>query len=282
MSDYREYENGVADVLAFLAGDTATVERNIKLRGRRSGRLRQIDVLVRGRIFGMAEATMMVECKKWATRVDIKAVESFLGMVQDVGADVGLMMTTKGATAGAHERARQERGVRLEVMSLEELRAWSPPGSVTMTYRLPADRRVEAQRTLRNAGFRVAPDTGYPATGDTVVLSVLRHYGTRHPSAEAQRAEMDYCEVALREIGIEPVHVATGITVSGGTPGHRWLEVAVDGHPIGLKVLAATEDEAEEQLNSVAAELTTQFGVPRTSLSVIRPDGWPIQGIFGL
>lgn len=36
MSEYRDYENGVADVLAFLAGDSATVERDARLPGRRS------------------------------------------------------------------------------------------------------------------------------------------------------------------------------------------------------------------------------------------------------
>jgi hypothetical protein len=37
---------------------------NVRLPGRRSGRKRQIDVLVRGRIFGMADANLIVDCKR--------------------------------------------------------------------------------------------------------------------------------------------------------------------------------------------------------------------------
>ena len=46
------------------------VERNARLLGRRSGRQRQIDVLVRGRIFGMADATLTVDCNRQALQAD--------------------------------------------------------------------------------------------------------------------------------------------------------------------------------------------------------------------
>ena len=153
-SEYRDYENGVADVLAFLAGDSAAVERNVRLPGRRSGRGRQIDVLVRGRIFGMTDATLIVDCKRRRSPVDVKAVEAFIGMVEDVGADVGMLMTTAGSTRTARERARAERGLHIKLMTLEELMAWRPPGTVTTTYRLPIDRRADAAKALRNVGFR--------------------------------------------------------------------------------------------------------------------------------
>ena len=67
VSEYRDYENGVADVLAYLAGESATVRRNVRLPSRSAGRPRQIDVLVTGRIFGMADATLVVDCKRWGT-----------------------------------------------------------------------------------------------------------------------------------------------------------------------------------------------------------------------
>lgn len=64
-------------------------------------------------------------------------------------------------------------------MSLEELMRWSPVGTVTTTYRVPADRQTGAERVLRNAGFRVAPDVGFPVGAGEVVLNVIRHYGTK-------------------------------------------------------------------------------------------------------
>lgn len=281
MSEYRDYENGVADVLAFLAGDSAAVERNARLPGRRGGRPRQIDVLVRGRIFGMADATLIVDCKRRRSPIDVKAVESFIGMIEDVGADVGMLMTTAGSTATARERARAERGVRLEVMTLQDLMAWSPPGTVTTTYRLPADRQTDAEKALRNAGFRVAQTTAYEAAPDEVLLNVIRHYGTRRPSGEVQERHMAECDAALRAIGVDHLQAAHGITMSGGTPGHRWLTVAVYGVPAGLKVVALTEDEAEEELDHVAPVFSAQ-GIPREALSVIKPDGWPFPNLFGL
>jgi hypothetical protein len=280
VSEYRDYENGVADVLAFLAGAAATVERNVRLHGRRTGKHRQIDVLVRGRIFAMADAMLIVDCKRWAKPIDVQDVESFLGMAEDVGADVAFLMTTKGATSGAQARASQERGVRLEVMSLEELRAWSPSGTVTATYRLPADRKAASEKALRNAGFRVSPDSGYPATDAEVVLVAFRHYGTRHPSGEVQRDHTERCEATLRKIDIKPMLVAHGVTIAGGTPRHRWLEVAVNGVATGLRVLAGTEEDADKQLDRLADSLASS-GIGRTSLSLIRPDNWPVEGIFG-
>ena len=105
MNQFREYENGVADVLAFLFGDTATVERNVRLPGRFSETRRQIDVLVRCRILDAADLTMIVDCKLWNSRLDVKDVESFIGLVQDVGADSGLLMVAEGASKAARARA---------------------------------------------------------------------------------------------------------------------------------------------------------------------------------
>lgn len=218
MSEYRDYENGVADVLAFLAGDSATVERNVRLPGRRSGRSRQIDVLVRGRIFGMTDATLIVDCKRRRAPVDVKAVESFIGMIEDVGADVGIVMTTAGSTGTARDRVGAERGVRLEVMTLRELMAWSPPGTVTATYRVPADRRADVEKALRMAGFRVAPTTGFEAASGEVILDTIRHYGTRTPSAEIQQRHMTEAVAALRSIAVEPAASHMGLRWPAAPP----------------------------------------------------------------
>ncbi|HEV3047794.1 MAG TPA: hypothetical protein VGY13_10590 [Solirubrobacteraceae bacterium] len=63
MSDFRQYEDGVADILSFLVGDSATVERNVRVASKRGGRKRQVDVLVRGRVFGLDDTTLAVDCK---------------------------------------------------------------------------------------------------------------------------------------------------------------------------------------------------------------------------
>jgi Restriction endonuclease len=269
---YRDYENAAADVLGFLFGDAARVERNVWLPGRKSDRSRQIDIVVRGLIFDLDDALMIVDCKRWTRRIDIKGIEAFLGMVDDVGADIGMIISTRGATVGARNRIRQERA-RIEAMSLEDLKAWRPPGTVLATYRLPAVKRAAAEKALHNAGFRVAVVTGYEASASEVLLETFRHYGTQNPPGDVQRDHMDRCEAALKEIGIEPVCAANGLVAGGGTPSYRWLGVALYGAPILLRVLADTEDEAARQLDVIAEA----FGVPRAALTVIKPEGWPIE-----
>jgi hypothetical protein len=59
----RDYENGVADVLAFILGEHGAVERNVMLPTRDGSRRRQIDVVARVRIQGLVEILLIVDCK---------------------------------------------------------------------------------------------------------------------------------------------------------------------------------------------------------------------------
>jgi hypothetical protein len=162
-NEFRDYENGVAGVLAFLAGDSATVERNARLLGTRSQRSRQIDVLVRGRIFGAASTTMIVDCKRRKAPIDVKTAESFIGMVEDIGAEIGMIVTSSGATPAAEERARAERGIRIEMLPLSELVQWSPRGTLSITFGIPDASVALAQRALRARGFSRDERPGVPS-----------------------------------------------------------------------------------------------------------------------
>jgi hypothetical protein len=97
---------------------------------------------------------------------------------------------------------------------------------------------------------------------DGVVLDVFRLYGIKHPGGDVQQEHMDHSETALNKVGIEPVHLGTSLTFAGGTPGHRWLQVAVNGVATDLKVLAATEVEADGQLDQMAS-FFARAGIPR-------------------
>jgi hypothetical protein len=50
---------------------------------------RQVDVYVRGSFANIGEATMAVDCKCFSRTVDVKDVEMVMGLVDDVGADLG-------------------------------------------------------------------------------------------------------------------------------------------------------------------------------------------------
>ena len=76
------------------------VTRDEKLPGNLSGRLRQIDVCIRTKV-GTENVLIIVECKKLNRKVDVKAVESFIGVKKDVGAQMGIMVSSEGFSRSA-------------------------------------------------------------------------------------------------------------------------------------------------------------------------------------
>lgn len=213
-----EYENGVADVLAFLARDAAVVDRN-RMLGTKSGHHRRIDVRVRGRIFGTGDATMVVDCKRYTSPIDVNTVGTFVGLVEDVGADIGLLVTTAGISDAARQYACNVRGIRLDILSLEELAAWSPAGTVHFNYAVPGPLYSEAARSARRAGFRVrpVPVDDWRRIESYLGLSAFRHFGVPNPSGDVQSDARGRLLAALRKVGVtDPVGMSSGVVV-----GHR-------------------------------------------------------------
>jgi predicted helicase len=93
---------------AYVAGAIATsnpglaVQRDVRMPGRKSERMRQIDILLG------EPGQVAVECKYFHRKVDVKAVEAFLGMMDDVGIRKGLIVTSRGFTAAAAKRAAND------------------------------------------------------------------------------------------------------------------------------------------------------------------------------
>ncbi len=166
-------------------------------------------------------------------------------------------------------------------MTLKELAAWRPRGTFSTCHRVPKPHQAAAERALRRAGFRVMLDNDPRVTGEEVCLNVFRHYGTVNPSAEVQQDAWARAAAAMGRAGVpEPAILRHGIVADGATPGHRWLEVTVNGTPTGLTFLAATEDEAVGQLGRVSEQLQVP-GSGEDMFEVIRPDEWPVQPMFG-
>jgi len=274
-NEFREYENGIADILAAVAGAHATVRRNIELPAGADGRRRrQIDVLVEGRLFALTEARMIVDCKRWKKPIDVADVDAFLGMVADVRADAGMLVSASGASAGAVDRAAAVGGIRIKTVSLAELRSWRPRGTVFKTIELGPGELAQAAKALREIGLRVAPLPG--EEGSAVQVEVFRHHGVENPSGELQQTQHRETEQTLDRLRIAYRTVNQGIVISGGTPGHRWLPVTVNGVGAGVMVLAATEADIELELDRLAPRL----GCARRQLDVTRPGDWPIEGAF--
>jgi Restriction endonuclease len=125
--DWRDYEDRVAEILRARVGDDATIEVDVKLPGRLSGEDRQIDVVVRGSFLGLVDAVMVVDCKLYKRAITVPMLGSFVDLVEDVGADLGLVVTSRGFSKGAARRAANARGIHVEVVPIEHLPEWEPP-----------------------------------------------------------------------------------------------------------------------------------------------------------
>lgn len=129
MADWRAYEHEIHDLLARKAEPGAVIEFDAKKKGHLSGTDRQIDVWLEGELAGGVlpdPVTLAVDCKCWASTVNVPDVERFIGTLADVEADIGLIVTTTGFSQAAQMRAKRARGVQLEVVTYEQLDQWRP------------------------------------------------------------------------------------------------------------------------------------------------------------
>lgn len=129
--EWRQYEHQIYEDLKRKAGPGSIVRFDQKRPGRFSKVERQIDVWVEGSFAGDVEdrVTAVVDCKYYTRKVDVKVVETFMGLVDDVGADLGILITSKGYTKAARRRAAVGRYklhtvARVAVVAVDEWEAW--------------------------------------------------------------------------------------------------------------------------------------------------------------
>jgi hypothetical protein len=104
---WKQYEHQITDRLRSRATGPVTVTPDTTLPGRLSGRRRQIDILVEGSFAGIVDAVMVVDCKCFSENVDVKDVEEFIGLLEDIDVPLGMLVTTKGFSPAAEERTRR-------------------------------------------------------------------------------------------------------------------------------------------------------------------------------
>lgn len=102
---WLQLEHLIADIQRDLAPG-ATVTHNASLYGHDTETDRQIDVLVEQAI-GQYQMRIIIDCKDYGRPVDVKGIEAFIGMVRDVRAHQGAMVSAKGFSASAQKLARR-------------------------------------------------------------------------------------------------------------------------------------------------------------------------------
>lgn len=127
--EWRKYEREIHAELVSKYPES-TIRHDLRLPGSLSGSDRQIDVLIEEKLGGEVVATA-VDAKYHSRRIDVKEVESFLGLLRDVHVNRGIMISPLGYTAAAMTRAfRDDVDLDLDVFSLDDFKQWQVAGAI--------------------------------------------------------------------------------------------------------------------------------------------------------
>ncbi len=105
---WKRFEQKAFEIQKSISHGSADVKFNDVILGVDSKTERQIDISIRANV-GSYSILIIVECKDYKTPVDVTAVEGFVGVVRDVRANKGVMISAKGFTeagktlAGHHD-----------------------------------------------------------------------------------------------------------------------------------------------------------------------------------
>lgn len=135
---WKKFEKVVAGIHK-LKGAGAQITFNDKIKGRRSGRDRQIDVSIRFR-HGYYEYLTIVECKESKSKVALEKIEALLTKMEDVGAQQAVLVASSGFQQGVIEAARAY-NIELRTLS-EEVSDWKRVLKVE-TIRIPYPTVIE-------------------------------------------------------------------------------------------------------------------------------------------
>lgn len=120
MKEWEHYEEQIFKKLNELFPDSEIL-KNQKIRGKFSKRIRQVDILVTASLIG-SKILVVVDCKKFSNKVNVKTVESFLGFTEDIGAHVGIIITNEGFSKSAERRVENyHRDIKLEIIEYVNL-----------------------------------------------------------------------------------------------------------------------------------------------------------------
>jgi len=108
------------------------IRHNVKVVGKKTGVPRQIDIQIKARIAGF-EISIIIDAKFHKKNIDVKDVEEFIGMMSDVGANKGIMITPHNYSTAALNRAQNDDSdIELDILSLDDLKFYQ--GFIAIPY----------------------------------------------------------------------------------------------------------------------------------------------------
>ena len=117
--NWKEYEKSVLDYFE-TRFPNANISKNVLLKGKLSKTNREIDILIESHFLGVS-ILIAVECKNWNSKLDVSHVGTFIDKLKDVGITKGVMISKLGYSESAHNRAKSELEVQLQVIDFENI-----------------------------------------------------------------------------------------------------------------------------------------------------------------
>lgn len=118
--DWKQYEKEIHGYFEHQYPD-AEVSLDVRKVGLYSKVDRQIDVLVEQYVAGN-RILIVIDGKYFNKKVDVKAVESFIGMLEDIEAHKGLLISKEGFTEAAYNRAHfGPSEIELDILNFKDL-----------------------------------------------------------------------------------------------------------------------------------------------------------------
>lgn len=104
--NWSDYEIEIFDFFRSAFPD-ADIRHNVSIEGRYSKAPRQIDILIEDYVAGNRFRTV-VDGKFFSSKLDVKEIECFIGMLNDVEAHKGILITQEGYSEAAIKRAHYD------------------------------------------------------------------------------------------------------------------------------------------------------------------------------
>jgi len=102
---WKAFERAVCELQRSFSPEEATVTLNDHIPGRDSHTERQVDISIRTRVANY-DILIAIDCKDHANPIDVNDVDAFGGLLRDIRANKGVLVSSSGFTKAALETAR--------------------------------------------------------------------------------------------------------------------------------------------------------------------------------
>lgn len=117
MKEGKEYEDFVYKIFSEFFKDFL-LKQNDRIKGTESGRLREIDISIRGKIDGV-DLLYVVQAKDYKNhKADLNVIGSFSSVIKDIGASKGFLVCSSGF---AKSNSQYARTLGIELLSVEDI-----------------------------------------------------------------------------------------------------------------------------------------------------------------